>query len=94
MRLVHIHYWAGKAKKDAVVLPVKNDSEGNLVCLKSDKLLNTDIAKLRSNSRQITKMDGDEFEQWVNVHLSSCRLALTVMKKGRYEIVQEFPIDG
>lgn len=94
MRLMHINYWKGKTKSDAVVLPIKIDVAGNLVCLRSDKLSVSDTAKIKGSALKIEKMDGDEFEHWLKMHLPSYNAAKTTMKKGRYDIVKEYPISG
>ena len=91
---MHINYWSGKTKKDAVVLPIKTTNSGDMVCLMSEKLAVSDVKKLKASAIKIAKMDGDEFEHWLKMHLPSTQSAIKTMKRGRYEIVQEYPISG
>lgn len=94
MRLMNINYWAGKTKKDAVVMPIGHDLAGNMICLKSDKVTLGDIAKIRSNLKKLEKMHMDELKNWLSTNLASFKSALTTMKKGRFEVVSEMPING
>jgi hypothetical protein len=94
MRLLSINYWAGKDKKNALVLSVGQDKLGNLLCLKSEKVTGADITKIRDNLEKLNRMETGELASWLNAALNSYKNAFVTMRKGRYEIVSEYPIDG
>jgi hypothetical protein len=89
MRLLNIEYWAGKNKKPSVVLAVGVGKDGQLICLRSDKLSDSCVKKIRDNAAKLNSMDQGVLSEWLKLHLASYGVALTELKSGRYSIIEE-----
>lgn len=90
MRLLSISYWSGKDRKDALVLLIGIDGHGRLIGLRSDKLSNADIKKLRDGMDELNSMEPSQLAEHLSQSLASYKKALVEMKRGRYEIVMEY----
>ena len=89
MRLVNVQYWSGKSKKESLILLIEIDEHGQLVGLRSDKMGNTDIQTVLARLAKLNKMDADKVKGYLDQIVPSYSSALTTLKKGRYEIIQE-----
>lgn len=89
MRLVNVQYWSGKSKKESLILLIEIDEHGQLVGLRSDKMGNTDIQTVLARLAKLNKMDADKVKGYLDQIVPSYNSALTTLKKGRYEIIQE-----
>jgi len=92
MRLVNVQYWAGKNKKSVLLLLLEIDASGQLIGLKSKKLSATDINKIARESAALMAMGREDMQKYLEQTIPSYRSALTTMKKGRYQIIEEFEI--
>ena len=92
MRLLNINYWAGKKQKPTLVLLLREDQSGQLIGLRSDKLKDSDIKKIRDSIGKLDVMDQDELEEWLIAEISSYKSALVKLKEGRYSVVEEHSI--
>lgn len=92
MRLVSINYWAGKGKREVLILLIGVDERGQLIGLRSDKLSNADVKKLKDKMDKLDGMEPDEIKEYLAQLLPSYKKALVEMKKGRYEVMMEHKI--
>jgi len=92
MRLMNINYWAGKKQEPTLILLLRVDQNGQMVGLRSDKLKDSDIKKIRDNIGNIDAMDPDELEEWLKAEIASYTSALVKLKKDRYSVVEEHSI--
>jgi lipoate-protein ligase A len=92
MRLLNINYWAGKKQEPTLILLINIDDHGQLIGLRSDKLKDSDIKKIRDNIAKLNAMDPDELEEWLKTALSSFSAAVVRMKDKRYSVMEEHAI--
>ncbi len=94
MRLLSVQYWVGKSKDSALIVPIEVGNNGSLVGLKSSKLNDNDIKRIRNKISELGSMSPKEMTNWLDKNVPSYRSALVTLKKGRYEIQKEYTIDG
>lgn len=92
LQLVHVEYWAGKKKQPSVMFMVGTDESGQFVGLKSEKLLDPDIKKIRQHKDTLVDMNSTELHGWLGKNLQGYHNALCKLKKGRYNIIESFGI--
>ena len=92
MRLMAINYYAGKVIKSTLILPIEIDKMGNLVGLRSDKLGNMDVKRVKDSLKDLSEMSVDERKEMLKFMLPSYNSALVEIKNGRYKIIEEFDI--
>jgi hypothetical protein len=89
---VNVQYLAGKNKKEVLLVLLEIDASGALIGLKSNKLSNTDIKKISKESPTLMAMDVEGVKKYLEQIVPSYRSALTTLRKGRWQIIQEFEI--
>jgi len=94
MRLLDVQYWAGKSKDNALIVPIEIGKNGSLVGLKSSKLNDNDIKRIKNKIGDLKDMSSKEMTNWLDKNVPSYRSALVTLKKGRYEIQKEYTING
>jgi hypothetical protein len=82
----------GKDRKSMLVFPMGISRADELVGLRSDKLSDSDIKKLKENAHTIGKMNLEEAQEFLKFTLSSYHESLVEMKKNRYTIISEHEI--
>lgn len=85
-----IYYWAGDAQRAALVVPIGVDEKGTLVCLKSDKLSDSDVKKLKAMT--FGDMDLDEIREHLSTSLQTYKQAIAEYKNGRYQTLKEYDV--
>ena len=68
------------------------DGNGQLVGLKSEKLLDSDVKKIHKNKDSLISMDQVDLRGWLSRNLQEYNNALCKLKKVRYSIIESYKI--
>jgi hypothetical protein len=92
LRLAHVEYYSGKSKKPSLIFLLDIDGNGQLVGLKSDKLLDSDVKKIRQHKDDLISMGQADLRGWLSKNLQQYNNALCKLKRGRYNIIESYQI--
>ena len=92
MRLISISYCVGKGKEVALVLLIGIDERGQLIGLRSDRLSNADIKKIKDQIGALSVMEPDQLQEHLSSTIQTYQKALVKMKNGRYKVLMEHGI--
>ena len=91
MRLLHVEYWTGKKKTPILVVLIEITRDNRLIGLRSDKLSNADVKKIRDNTEKLKKKSQGELRSWMRQNVTYSKSVID-LKPGRYNIIKEYSI--